>query len=122
MHHNSATMPKMKNFVVSVSCYLGLFWTLAAGASIPRYFEPNSITRRSLTSHQVQSELGVQVSNTTIIFGPGDDRFDEATSRWTGFSKPDIKVVVEPGRESDVATIVRHHEHHPITLAPRQAC
>lgn len=109
MHHKSATLPKMKNFVVSVSCYLGLFWTLAAGASIPRYFEPNSITRRSLTSHQVQSELGVQVSNTTIIFGPGDDRFDEATSRWTGFSKPDIKVVVEPGRESDMAIIVRPH-------------
>lgn len=103
----------MKASVLSVFCYFGLLWTLAAGASIPRYFEKHSITRRDLTSAQIQQELGGQVSNTTLIFGPDDDRFDKVTSRWTDFSKPKVQVVIEPGTESDVATIVR-----PMTTTP----
>lgn len=97
----------MKASVLAVSCFFGILWTLAAGASIPRYFEKHGITRRDLTSAQVQRELGGLVSNTTLIFGPTDPRFDAVTSRWTDFSKPHIQVVIEPGRESDVPTIVR---------------
>ncbi|KAL9082956.1 MAG: hypothetical protein Q9165_008719 [Trypethelium subeluteriae] len=88
--------------------YFGLLWSLAAGASIPRYFEKHPITRRDLSSAQVQQELGGQVSNTTSIFGPDDSRFNEVTSRWTDFSKPHVQVVIEPGRESDVPTIVQY--------------
>lgn len=97
----------MKPFVLSLSYYFGLLWTVAAGASIPRIFDKHAITRRDLTSTQVQQELGGQVSNTTSIFGPDDSRYPEITSRWTDFSKPQIQVVIEPGTESDVAAIVR---------------
>ncbi|KAE8373962.1 hypothetical protein BDV26DRAFT_284671 [Aspergillus bertholletiae] len=98
----------MKASVLSISCYFGLLWTLAAGASIPRYFEKHPTTRHNLTSTQIQRELGGQVSSTTSIFGPDDGRFNEATSRWTDFSKPHVQVVIEPGRESDIAIIVRY--------------
>lgn len=97
----------MKASVLSVSCCLGHLWSLAAGASIPRYFEKHPTTRYNLTSTPVQQELGGQVSNTTFIFGPNDSRFNNVTSRWTDFSKPHIQVVIEPGSESDVAKIVR---------------
>lgn len=103
----------MKASVLSITYFLALLWTLAAGASIPRYFEKNQITRRDLTTTQVQHELGGQVSNTTSIFGPDDGRFKKTTSRWTTFSKPQIQVVVEPGSESDVATIVRLYAPQP---------
>ncbi|WQF90178.1 Putative berberine/berberine, FAD-binding domain, PCMH-type, FAD-binding, type PCMH, subdomain 2 [Colletotrichum destructivum] len=89
-------------------CCSGFIWTLSAGASIPRYFEEQPNTRRSLTSTQVQQELGGWVSNTTSIFGPDDGRFDDVTSRWTDFSKPNVQVVIEPGTESDVQAIVEY--------------
>lgn len=97
----------MKASVFSITCYFALLWTLAAGASIPRYFEKHQTTPRGLTTTQVQHELSGQVSNTTSIFGPDDGRFNETTDRWTTYSKPHIQVVVEPGSESDVAKIVR---------------
>ena len=103
----------MKASVLSVFCCFGLLCSLAASASIPRYFEKHSITRRDLTSTQVQQELGGQISNATLIFGPDDSQFNNITSRWTESSKPHIEVVVEPGSESDVAKIVR-----PITTIP----
>ena len=103
----------MKASVLSVSFCFGLLWSLAAGASIPRYFERQLTTRRNLTSTQVQRELGGQVSNATLIFGPDDSRFNNVTSRWTDFSKPHIQVVIEPGIETDVAKIVR-----PIITTP----
>jgi hypothetical protein len=96
---------KMKTFV-SLVYSLTIFWTFAAGANIPRYFESAPITRRNLSSTQVQQELGSQVSNTTVIFGPGDSRYAAATARWNDFAVPQIQVVIEPGEESDVPTIV----------------
>ncbi|GFF75239.1 6-hydroxy-D-nicotine oxidase [Aspergillus udagawae] len=104
----------MKAFVLAVSCYFGLLWTLVAGASIPRYFQKHAITRRDLTSAQVQQELGGLVSKTTLIFGPDDPRFNDVTSRWTDFSKPRIQVVIEPGLESDVPTIVKYCNENSI--------
>ncbi|KAL4875383.1 hypothetical protein BJY04DRAFT_232662 [Aspergillus karnatakaensis] len=98
----------MRTPVFSIAYCFGLLWTLAAGASIPRYFETHATTRRDLTSSQVQQELGAQLSPKTQIFWPQDDRFDELTSRWTDFSKPTVQVVIQPGRESDVAKIVKY--------------
>ncbi|KDN67464.1 putative FAD binding domain-containing protein [Colletotrichum sublineola] len=98
----------MKASVVSVSFCLGLVCTLTAGASIPSYFEKLSVTRRDLNTAKVQQELGDLVSNTTLIFGPDDDRFKNATSRWQDFSRPNIQIAIEPGCESDVATIVKY--------------
>ncbi|KAI2779941.1 FAD-binding domain-containing protein [Daldinia loculata] len=97
----------MKKFV-SLVCSLALFGTLATGASIPRYFQPSAFTRRQLNATQVQQELGSELSNTTSIFGPDDDRFTEATTRWNIFAVPKIQVVIEPGEESDISTIVTY--------------
>lgn len=98
----------MKTFVSFVYS-LPLLGALAAGASIPnfpRYLQPLPITRRQLSSMQVQQELGGQLSNTTAIFGPGDSRFNESTARWNTFAEPQFQLVVEPGMESDIPTIV----------------
>lgn len=95
----------MKSFV-SLVCSLTIFRTLVAGASIPRYFQTFPITRRQLNATQVQQELGSQISNTTAIFGPDDSRYNESTTRWNTFAVPQIQVVVEPGQESDISTIV----------------
>lgn len=88
-------------------CSIAIFHTLVAGASIPRYFQTFPISRRQLSVSQVQQELGRQVSNTTVIFGPDDSRYNESTTRWNTFAVPQIQVVVEPGQESDISTIVR---------------
>ncbi|GJC88562.1 FAD-linked oxidoreductase chyH [Colletotrichum liriopes] len=109
----------MKASVVSVFCNAGLLWTLAAGASVPRYFEKHLTTRRDLNSTQIQHELGGQVSNTTLIFGPDDDRFYNATSRWSDFSRPNVQVVIEPGSESDVAKIVQYCNANSVDFLAR---
>lgn len=70
------------------------------------------MTRRDLSTTQAQQELGRQVSNTTAIFGPEDSRFDNATLRWNPVVVPQIQVVVEPGQESDIPTIVSTHEQY----------
>lgn len=90
----------------SLLCGLGLLQSFVASASIPRYFEKYPTTRRNVTSAQVQMELGGKVSNATVIFGPEDPRYAEATARWSSFAMPHIQVVVEPSQESDVSTIV----------------
>lgn len=98
----------MKHCGLSFLYCLTVLWTLATGASIPRFVENDGITRRDLTSQQVQLELGCSVSKTTVIYGPDSDRFENATSRWTDSSKPDIEIVIEPGTEADVAKIVKY--------------
>jgi hypothetical protein len=95
----------MKPFVSLVGS-LAIFQTLVAGATIPRYFQTVPITRRQLNSTQVQQELGGLVSNITTIFGPNDSRYSEAIARWDISSVPKIQVVIEPGQESDISTIV----------------
>ncbi|KAJ4305632.1 hypothetical protein N0V90_001163 [Kalmusia sp. IMI 367209] len=94
----------MKSFLSFVAG-LAIFSDLAVGASIPRYLERDHVTRRQLSSNQVQKELGARVSNGTDIFGPDDSRFEEVTSRWNTYAVPQVQVVVEPAQESDVSTI-----------------
>lgn len=96
----------------SLVCSLAIFQTLVAGTTIPRYFQKLPVTRRDLSSTQVQQELGRQLSNTTTIFGPGDSRFDNATVRWNIVAVPKIQVVIEPGQESDISTIVSNNEQY----------
>lgn len=101
--------------LVSYVCSLAGLISLAAGASIPRHFERAPVTRPNLNSNQVQRELGGRVSKATTIYGPTDDRYDQATARWNTFAVPQIQVVIEPGEESDVAKIVSRHTqelHH----------
>lgn len=77
-----------------------------AGTTIPRYFQTAPVTRRDLSTTQVQRELGRRVSNTTAIFGPADSRYENATVRWNLVAVPKIQVVIEPGQESDISIIV----------------
>ncbi|KAI1120195.1 Glucooligosaccharide oxidase [Nemania abortiva] len=67
-----------------------------------------SITSRSLPSSQIASQLGPQLSSTSSIFGPDDARWTNSTLRFQGLSHPRIQLVVQPGQESDVATIVQY--------------
>ncbi|KAI8931401.1 hypothetical protein NX059_011731 [Plenodomus lindquistii] len=94
-------MKTLSLFVYAIA-YLA---TLVAGASIPRYSERAPITRANLDSNQVQRELGRQLSPTTVIFGPKDTRFNDATARWNTFAVPHPQVIIEPGQESDVSII-----------------
>lgn len=103
--HFSAEFLEMKRFV-TVGCALAIFNTLVAGATIPEYFRNAPVTRRDLSSDKIQRELGGQLSNTTTIFGKDDARFHNATSRWNLYVAPDYEVVIEPGQESDISTIV----------------
>ncbi|KAA8634855.1 hypothetical protein SMACR_09677 [Sordaria macrospora] len=97
----------MKACVVLTGC-LNVFVTLVDGASIPTYFERFPSTPRQLSVVQVQRELGARLSNTTAIFGPDDSQYKEALSRWNSFVTPKVQLVIEPGQESDVSTIVKY--------------
>lgn len=101
----------MKSFI-SLACTLVIFQTLGAGTTIPRYFQTVSVTRRNLSTTQVQQELGRQVFNTTAIFEPSDSRYNDAIVRWNIVAVPQIQVVVEPGQESDIPTIVSINEQY----------
>ena len=72
----------------------------------PRYFQPNPLTRRNLTTNTVERELGPLLSKGTLIFGPSSPAYANATSRWITFVQPMIQVVVEPATEADVSKIV----------------
>lgn len=97
----------MHSSVLSLCSGFGLFYALSIAASIPAYFERHPITRRNLIIHQIQQELGSQLSNTSSIFGPEDGRFALATSRQSETIKPRVQLVVETANEADVATVVR---------------
>ncbi|KAM4065224.1 FAD binding domain-containing protein [Hirsutella rhossiliensis] len=93
---------------------LAILQTLAAGARIPGYFYPPPTTPVGLDAAQVQRELGSLVSDTTAIFGPDDNRYQNATARWNNFARPQIQVVVQPGEECDVSTIVEYCNENSI--------
>ena len=97
------------NLFISLASSLAIFQTLVAGTTIPIYFQKHHVTRRDLSSTQVQQELGRQLFNTTTIFGTGDSRFDNATVRWNVLAVPKIQAVIEPGQESDISIIVSNN-------------
>lgn len=87
-----------------------------AHADVPRYFQPNPITRRNLKDNTVKRELGPLLSSGTLIFGPSSPAFANATSRWITFVQPDIQVVVEVAAESDISKVVSKHGDLPQQL------
>jgi hypothetical protein len=99
-------------FLKSVAaCSFALLQALAASAGVPRtfstpYFQGNSITRRDLSADIVASELGPLLSNGSLIFGPSNPSYTNATTRWITFVQPDVEVVVQPAAESDISKIV----------------
>lgn len=74
---------------------------------------PFNVARKDVSPLATRSadfirQLGPQLSTNATIFADDDPRFINATARWSAYSKPQISVVVDPGTESDVATIVNH--------------
>lgn len=96
---------KMKTFVWLLYA-IAFSKNLVAASSIPRPFRHFPTTRRYLNATQVQRELGNQVSNTTVVFGPDDSRYKNSTARWSIYERPRIQVVIEPALADDVSIIV----------------
>lgn len=95
----------MKN-LISLVCGLALFQILVAGASISDPFSQLLTTRQQVDAEQVRRELGSRLSKGTLIFGPDDENYGNATARFSNFSAPQIQVVVMPDQESDIPAIV----------------
>lgn len=51
-------------------------------------------------------ELAERLSSGAQIYYPGDDKFAEATARWSVLDTPTISVVVAPTTENDVVETV----------------
>ncbi len=63
------------------SCMHFVAYFPLAHADAPHYFPPNPITRRDLTADTVKKELGPLLSNGTLIIGPSNPAFANATLR-----------------------------------------
>lgn len=74
--------------------------------TVPHYFQSYPSTPRNLSIPTIQQELGPQLSNGSLIFGPNNTDWAEATERYNQLAPPDIQVVVIPALESDVSKIV----------------
>ena len=72
---------------------------------------PFNVARNDVSPFATRSadfirQLGPQLSANATIYTDEDPRFINATARWSAYSNPQISVVVDPGTEADVATIV----------------
>lgn len=97
------------NMKIFTTLVLGaiIYLILVAGSSIPSYLHTVPVTTQGLSSVQVQRELGSLLSRTTTIIGPQTPDFVDATARWSNYAEPKVQLVIAPGEESDVSTIVR---------------
>ncbi|PTB63072.1 FAD-binding domain-containing protein [Trichoderma citrinoviride] len=88
---------------------LTLFTRLVSSSPIvPHYLRAVDVSK-PVSPKQVQNDLGRTLSKGTLIFGPSNPAFAEATERWSTRSMPDdIQVVVEVAQESDVAKVVKY--------------
>ena len=98
-------MVSPKSFIVAYGLTL-LPALVSSSPVVPRYFQRNLFTRDNITSTTVTTELGPQLSNGSLIFGPDSSLYANATERWNLFDTPDAQVVVQPAAESDIAKIV----------------
>lgn len=96
----------MKLLPQLLACSLALLHSLVASTPVPEYFDNAPTTRRHLSVRKVGAELGRVLSRGTTIFGPFDSRWDEAVERYNTYARPDIQIVVQPAKESDVSRIV----------------
>ncbi|KAI1163880.1 hypothetical protein F5B18DRAFT_617685 [Nemania serpens] len=84
-----------------------VFLRLVSGAAVPHYFRPPGTARHNLSVQQIIADLGPQLSNGSLLFGPSDSRWVEATHRYNTLAVPHVEVLVEPAHESDISTIVK---------------
>lgn len=93
-------------FTLFTSFVLTLFSSLALASPLNCLYGACGPTPRSVSLDRIASELGPQLSNSSSIFGSQDPRWTDATERFQALVRPNIQLVVQPGEERDVATIV----------------
>ncbi|KAI0120156.1 FAD-binding domain-containing protein [Nemania sp. FL0031] len=115
-------MVSLTSLLAAYSCLISC-QTFVTGSPIHhdvyQLFQRHPITRSTLTSSKVQSELGPVLSNGAVIFGPSSSLYPNATSRWVEYVKPNIQVVVQPAQESDVAKIVKYCNANSVEFLAR---
>ncbi|KAI1393510.1 uncharacterized protein F4822DRAFT_423980 [Hypoxylon trugodes] len=104
----------MGSFSRLLALGLLLLQPFVASFGVPHYFQSEPLTRRDLSPAKVQTELGALISKNSTIFGPTDPRFPNATERYNTAAPPHIEVVVIPGLESDIPTIVKYCNENSI--------
>lgn len=109
--NNFNTRAKMISSLERVLYGLALLQALVTSSplppqNVPRYFQKEPSTRHKISPVQFQRELGATLSANSMIFGPENAIFANVTHRWNTVAPPDIKLVVQPGAESDVSKIV----------------
>lgn len=53
-----------------------------------------------------------KLSPEALIYFPGSDGFEVASTRWSNLETPTVDMVVSPGSEQDVSQTVRDHHHY----------
>ncbi|KAI9680453.1 MAG: hypothetical protein M1822_007211 [Bathelium mastoideum] len=100
-------MVSLKSIIAAYG--LTLLPTLVTSSPIvPPYFQRKLFSRGNITSTTVAAELGPQLSNGSLVFGPNNPQWSNATSRWDTLVRPDVQVVVEPASESDIAKVIKY--------------
>jgi len=83
-----------------------------------QFYDPSQYPSSSNPLYQCPlnavKELGCLLSPNASIIIPEDDRFAEATSRWTTWKKPNVTIVVEVATEKDIQETVKYANHHDI--------
>lgn len=89
-------------------CSVLLVLPLAAASLTPFPLDWNAgVGRRSTTSQHAQEELASLLDSSSTVLGPASPEWANVTERWDTYASPTIQLVVTPGVESDVSTIVR---------------
>jgi len=99
-------MVSPKSFIVAYGLTLLPVLVSSYPPVVPRFFQRNSFSRGNITSSTVEAELGPQLSSGSLIFGPDNSMWYNATWRWSTLDTPNVQVVVQPAAESDIAKIV----------------
>ena len=87
-------------------CGLILLQPLAAADDVRLPCDQQFFTTGGSMPIRAQRELGPLLSNDSSILGPNDSRWQNATERYQNYAPPHILLVVQPGLESDIPTIV----------------
>ncbi|KAI0388497.1 FAD-binding domain-containing protein [Xylariaceae sp. FL0594] len=96
---------------------LGLLLSLTSVTAVPFPLDSDltpPVTRPSISSEQARRELGPLLSRKATIWGPGDNAFVNDTRRYQTLNIPDVKVLVQPGDEGDIAKIVKYANRNSI--------
>ena len=95
-------------FSLAIAAYLACHTEFAYAHTIPYLFKrtPQNYTPVTPMPADIHRDLGPQLAKNALIYSPGSPEYANATSRWNVYEEPNISVVVQPGNDNDVATIV----------------